>query len=282
MRADSFRLTADDGAQIHVYRWLPDDAPRAVFQIAHGLAEHAARYGRLAQALTAHGFAVYAGDHRGHGQTAVAGDHGFFAASDGWRRCVGDLWTLNRRIAANHPGLPIILLGHSMGSLIAMNYAERYPNDIKSLVLSGTGATSGSAIPKPLQFIIRIGSRLIPGVHVKSTLPPDFISRDPEVVKAYVEDPYVYDIITPRLGEQMMTYNTIGYENAGKLTMPTLIQYGTEDTSFSGQIDFFKAVGASDKTIKAYEGFRHEVYNELPQDRARALADLHTWLDNHL
>ena len=85
MRADSFALTADDGARINVYRWLPDGAPRAAIQIAHGLAEHAARYGRLAVALTAGGFAVYADDHRGHGRTAAAGELGFFAERDGWR-----------------------------------------------------------------------------------------------------------------------------------------------------------------------------------------------------
>ena len=79
MRADTFRLKADDGADIHIYRWLPDGAPRGVVQVAHGLAEHAARSGRLAGALTGQGLAVYADDHRGHGQTAGAGDLGFFA-----------------------------------------------------------------------------------------------------------------------------------------------------------------------------------------------------------
>lgn len=111
MRADSFRLKADDGADIHVHSWLPDGAPRAAFQIAHGLAEHAARYGRLAQELTARGFAVYANDHRGHGQSARAGDLGFFADKDGWTKCVGDLWTLNRRIAADLPGRKIFCSG---------------------------------------------------------------------------------------------------------------------------------------------------------------------------
>jgi acylglycerol lipase len=278
MKTETGTCAAQDGTSIFWKGCFPDTSPKALVHVIHGYAEHIGRYGNVVNELLPAGYAVIGNDHRGHGRSGGKRGHvvRFQDFIDDERQFYRDV------IKAQFPGIPYFVLGHSMGSLIAMNYAERYPNDIKSLVLSGTGATSGSAIPKTLQFIMRIGSRLIPGVHVKSTLPPEFISRDPEVVKAYVEDPYVYDIITPRLGEQMMTYNTIGYDNAGKLTMPTLIQYGTEDTSFSGQNDFFKAVGSADKNIMAYEGFRHEVYNELPADRARALNDLHTWLDAHL
>jgi alpha-beta hydrolase superfamily lysophospholipase len=91
-----------------------------VVQIAHGIAEHGWRYARLAGALTRAGYAVYANDHRGHGRTAPAPeDLGFFAERDGWRKCLDDLWMLNRRIASEHPGLPIVLLGHSMARTVA-------------------------------------------------------------------------------------------------------------------------------------------------------------------
>jgi len=246
--------------------------------VIHGFAEHIDRYKNVIDELVPAGYVVAGTDHRGHGRSEGKRCH----VTSVEEYIADEKQVADEIIKSNFPDLPVFLLGHSMGSLIAMHYAERYPNDIRSLVLSGTGAGPGPAIPKALHFLTRIASRLIPGVHIKSPLPPEFISRDPEVVKAYVEDPLVYDVITPRLGEQMWTYNAIGYDNAGKITMPTLIQYGTEDTSFSGQNDFFRAVGASDKTIKAYEGFRHEVYNELPPARARALADLHAWLDNHL
>jgi pimeloyl-ACP methyl ester carboxylesterase len=94
-----------------------------VVQIAHGLIEHAGRYARLAEALTRAGYAVYAGDHRGYGRTApTLEDLGFFAERDGWRKCVDDLWGLNQRIATNHPGLPIVLISHSMGSFMAQHF----------------------------------------------------------------------------------------------------------------------------------------------------------------
>ncbi|MEN6473060.1 MAG: lysophospholipase [Syntrophaceae bacterium] len=272
------RFKAHDGLAIFWKAFLPQETPEAVVHVIHGFAEHIDRYKNVIDELVPAGYAVAGTDHRGHGRSEGKRCH-----VNSFEEYIADEKQFADEIIKTlFPDIPVALLGHSMGSQIAMNYAERYPNDIKSLVLSGTGAGPGSAIPKPLHLITRIASRLIPGVHIKSPLPPEFISHDPEVVKAYVEDPLVPDVITPRLGEQMWTYNAIGYNNAGKLTMPTLIQYGTEDTSFSGQNDFFKAVGASDKTIKAYEGFRHEVYNERPKDRARALNDLHAWLDKHM
>ena len=96
------------------------------------------------------------------------------------------------------------------------------------------------------------------------------------------QSPLVFDVITPRLAEQMQQYLRIGTSNAGKISMPVLIQHGSADTSFSGQRELLDGIAARDKTFMLYEGLRHEVYNELPADRARVLSDLHAWLDNHL
>jgi hypothetical protein len=107
VRSSTFTFAAADGLALFVYRWLPEATPKAVVQIAHGLVEHAGRYARLAKALTRAGYAVFAGDHRGHGRTAATPeDLGFFAEQDGWCRCVDDLWGLNQRIAIDYPGLP--------------------------------------------------------------------------------------------------------------------------------------------------------------------------------
>ena len=101
LRATTFNLETGDGASLFVYRWQPERSPWAIVQIAHGIAEHAGRYARLAEALTAAGYAVFANDHRGHGRTArTPEDLGFFAESEGWRKCVDDLWQLNQRLIA--------------------------------------------------------------------------------------------------------------------------------------------------------------------------------------
>lgn len=169
-----------------------------------------------------------------------------------------------------------------MGSLIAMNYVEQNAVDVKGLVLSGTGSEPGTDIPKALLAVTKILSKILPSVHVKSPLPPEFISRDMDVVKAYVDDPLVYNVITPRLAHEMNRYVVIGAQNAFKIQIPVLIQLGSRDTAFSGQKELFEMIGAKDKTFKLYEGLKHEVYNELAADRMKVLADLRFWLDGHL
>src|SRR5260221_9133581 len=136
----SFTLTAADGVALFVQGWRPEATPRGIVQIAHGLAEHGGRYARLAAALTEAGYAVYASDHRGHGRSArTPEDLGFFAAGDGWSKCLDDLWQLNRRLAADHPGAPIILLGHSMGSFMVQQLISEHGDALAGDAPCGSG-----------------------------------------------------------------------------------------------------------------------------------------------
>ena len=129
----------DNDIDIYVHRWLPSAPAKAVIQVIHGLAEHAGRYSRLAAALIDLGYAVYASDLRGHGKTATCQeDLGFFAAKDGWRKCLDDLWRVNRNAASAHPGLPIVLLGHSMGATLARQFIAEHGDSLSSVVLSGS------------------------------------------------------------------------------------------------------------------------------------------------
>src|SRR5690242_19416170 len=137
MQSTTTTVTASDGTALHTYRWLPEGAPKAVVQIAHGMAEHAARYERLAQALTASGYAVYANDHRGHGGTASDADHGYFADSAGWDTVVADLRAVTDFAREEHPGLLVFLIGCSMGSFISRSYVIENSRDLAGLVLVG-------------------------------------------------------------------------------------------------------------------------------------------------
>ena len=298
MRADSFRLKADDRVEVHVCRWLPDSAPRAVFQIAHGLAEHAARYGRLAQALTAQGFAVYANDHRGHGQTAPSGDHGFFAESDGWRKCVGDLWTLNRRIAADHPGLPIILLGHSMGSFMAQDFVADHSDAIAGLVLSGSNGPP-PAIAALGRMIARI-ERLRQGARGKSALLQammfgefnkpfkpartefDWLSRDPAEVDAYVADPLCGFEFSNQLAVDLLDAlgGLLKPERLARIRkgLPVYIFSGSDDpvgANLKALADAYRLAGLTKVEMRIYPGARHETLNETNRDEVTA--DLAAW-----
>ena len=303
MRADTFGLKADDGADIHIYRWLPDGAPRGVVQVAHGLAEHAARYGRLAGALTGQGLAVYADDHRGHGQTAGAGDLGFFAEREGWRKCVGDLWSLNRRIAADHAGLPIVLLGHSMGSFMAQDFVADHSDAIAALVLSGSNGPP-PAIAGIGRMIARI-ERLRQGARGKSALlqslmfgdfnkrfkpartPFDWLSRDPAEVDAYIADPLCGFEFTNQLAVDLL--DALGPlltpERLARIRkdLPVYIFSGSDDpvgANLPALAEAYRNAGLTRVDMRVYTGARHETLNETNRDEVTA--DLVAWIANTL
>ena len=128
MRSDTTTLTSpQDGVPLFVRTWLPNGEAKGVVHLAHGMAEHSARYERLAQALTDAGYAAWIHDHRGHGETSTEeGDRGYFADTHGWDTAVEDLHTVSLAIQAAHPDLPLFFLGHSMGSLLGRDYVTRY------------------------------------------------------------------------------------------------------------------------------------------------------------
>ena len=278
MKTQSGNFKAQDGTPIYWKGWTPDKAPKAVVHVIHGYAEHIDRYGNVVGELLPAGYAVFGTDHRGHGKSE--GKRGHVKSFQEFIDDEKQFW--HNIIQTKFPGIPYFVLGHSMGSLIAMNYVEQNADGMKGLILSGTGSLPGTDIPKILLTITRILSKILPAVHVKSPLPPEFISRDMDVVKAYIEDPLVYNVITPRLAYEMNRYVVIGAQNSGKIKIPVLIQLGSKDTAFSGQRELFEMIGSTDKTFKLYEGLKHEVYNELAADRAKVLADLKNWLDGHL
>src|SRR3984957_5429831 len=205
MPGSEFDFRADDGQTLLARRWLPEGPPRAVVQIAHGLAEHSARYARPAAALNSAGYAVYANDHRGHGPKAAAADLGHFADEGGWGKVIGDLWTLNRRIAAEQPGIPIIFLGHSLGSSLGRGFIAEHSDALAGAALSGSSgkppaiATLGRLIAREER--LRLGRRgknqvifqMWFGDFNKPFKPArtafDWLSRDEKEVDAFVADP---------------------------------------------------------------------------------------------
>ena len=203
MQSSTFSLTTPDGTDVFVNRWLPDGDARAVVQVAHGLAEHSSRYARFAQRLTDHGYAVYGSDHRGHGKTS--GTRGSFAAHDGWRTVIDDLHAVTDRAREEQPGLPVFLLGHSMGSFLARGYAAQYGSELAGLVLSGTSGGAG-AIGRVGIFLAATQARLRGHTHASGLMNTlsfgqynkafkptrtdfDWLSRDPAEVDKYVNDP---------------------------------------------------------------------------------------------
>jgi alpha-beta hydrolase superfamily lysophospholipase len=305
-RTSTFTLATADGIDLFVYRWLPNEKPKAVVQIAHGLAEHAARYARLAAALTSAGYAVYANDHRGHGRTVKsAGDLGFFAEHGGWRKCVDDLWQLNRHVAAAHPGLPIVLLGHSMGSTLAeqfMGDPDR-GNALAGVALSGANgkptalAKIGGAVTRAER--VRLGSRgksklvqsLTFDAFNKKFAPArtafDWLSRDPAEVDKYVADPLCGFSATVQLWIDLLegwdAVSREAHRNRVPKSLPLYLIAGGRDpvSGNTRQLESwmagYRAAGLVNLTHKFYPEARHELFNETNRDEVTA--DLIGWLD---
>ncbi|MGB8840680.1 MAG: alpha/beta hydrolase [Aliidongia sp.] len=300
-----FIENAADGAAIFVRRWQPAAAPRGVIQIAHGLAEHGGRYARLAEALTAAGYAVYASDHRGHGRTAKSPEErGFFAAADGWAKCVDDLWRINRRIAAEHPGIPIVLVGHSMGSFLAQHFIEDHGDALAGVVLSGS-----SGKPPPMAVLGRLIARmerLRLGPQGRSPLldrlgfgafnrqfepartPFDWLSRDPREVDRYIADPLCGGSATTQLWLDLLG----GLSLIARPTRQARIPKALPIHLIAGSLDpvtgnlkgleqligAYRVAGLTRVSHRFYAGARHELFNETNRDEVTT--DLLRWLDD--
>jgi alpha-beta hydrolase superfamily lysophospholipase len=301
MQASTFILSALDGVPLFVYRWLPEQAPRAVVQIAHGWAEHAGRYSRVAAALCGEGYAVYADDHRGHGRSAMtAADLGFFAESDGWNKCVDDLWQLNRRITADHPRTPIVMFGHSLGSFMVQQFICDHGDAVIAAVLSGSNGRPPATAP--LGIVVAQLERLRVGAHGKSPLlqglvfgafnkpfspartPFDWLSRDPNEVDKYIADPLCgfdsqVQLFIDILGA--LPALSLPSRQAGiPKTLPIYIFRGSRDpvgNNIDQLLSAYRAAGLQNVTYKLYPDGRHETLNEINRDEVTG--DLIAWLD---
>jgi len=262
--------------KLYFQNWTPGD-PKGLVIVIHGYGEHSGRYQNVVDTLVPDGYTLWALDHRGHGK------------SEG-RRCHVDRFTdflhdveIFEKIARDaHPELPVHVVGHSMGSLIANHYvASRQSQDYQSLTLSGTGAAPGPAISGAVILVSRLLSAIAPKLSLPSGVDPNFISHDQRVVDAYINDPLVENKISPRLGCEMLRVLPDMITAAGMLQIPTMMQIGDEDESFHPDSwdRLFGAMTIEDKVFKKYEGYRHEVYNEVKKEVP--LADLKDWLNKH-
>ncbi|GAA4714096.1 monoacylglycerol lipase [Pseudonocardia yuanmonensis] len=254
--------------------WLPEGETTGVVLVSHGLGEHSGRYAHLAEALVSDGWAVYAPDHAGHGLSAGRRVDG---GPENW---VPDLDLVRRHAAARHPGRPVMLLGHSMGGLIALRYAAAHQAALGGLVLSAP-ALSKQAVPGRLVPLLTALARIAPTLR-PAGIDVAHVSKDPAVVAAYRADPLVHHgHPTLRLGAAMFDAMDDALAAAGDLRLPVLLQHGVDDriTTVDTTRALSAALGSEDLTVELYEGLWHEIYNEPERDRP--IADLRAWLAAH-
>jgi alpha-beta hydrolase superfamily lysophospholipase len=311
---------SDDGTKLFLRRWLPgpdvSGKPPAVVHIVHGMAEHAQRYQRLAEKLTAGGIEVWAADQRGHGKTADlqvngpsrGGLLGHCADGDGFKRVTADVYAINQKIRTIYPGVPLFLLGHSWGSFIAQNYIEQYAGaaGINGCALSGTRGPGGLKIQAGIPLMIlctilwgrRKGSSLARAIadapynkpFRPNRTPFDWLSRDEAAVDAYVRDPYCGKLCSSGFYRDLLRglYRIHQNEAMARIRkdLPIYVFSGSADpvgdmgASPTALISAYRSLGITDLEFVLYPGARHETLNET--NREEVMDNLLSWIHRYI
>lgn len=302
---DTFWLDASDRSRLFVNQWLPNAPLKALILLAHGMAEHSARYARLAESFCAEGYGVYAPDQRGHGKTADHGTLGHFADDDGWCKVVGDLASLNQFLGQRHPGVPIVMLGHSMGSYIAQAYLLHHSASLHGAILSGSNFQPVALYRAARQIArfekLRQGARgrsaliewLSFGSFNKKFKPArtrfDWLSRDPAEVDKYATDQLCGFRCTNQLWidllgglQQISKASNLAQIDPG---LPLLVIGGECDPVSEGRrltdlANALRSAGSQNLQLKIYPQARHELFNESNRDEVTA--DVLAWIDQAL
>ncbi len=270
-------FTGAGDLEIYWQSWRADLPVKAVVVISHGAGEHGGRYRHAVERIVPAGYPVYAHDHRGHGRS-----EGQRAVIDRMRNATADLDAFLALAREAEPGPPLILLGHSMGGCISLDYVLEDQSRLDAVVLSAPAAKLEQA-SAAVRLTSRVLSALTPGLGVFA-VDAELISHDPAEVEAYRTDPLVHQGKLPARTIAELAAAIESFEDRmGSLTLPLLGMHGSEDrlapVEASRMVN--RLARSEDKTLNVYDGLRHEIFNELPADRERVIDDLLAWLDAH-
>lgn len=306
MLSKNFTFITKDSLKMNMYKWEPKDknSVKGIINIAHGMAESAIRYKRFARILVDNGFIVYASDHRGHGLTCSnIEDLGYICDNDGFHTMVEDLKEINNFIKEEKPNLPIIIMGHSMGSFLTQRYIEEYGDTVNGAIISGTNGNPSLMLNfgifiSGIEMRIRgrkAKSKLLDGmifgtynkrIHKNKTR-VDWLTRDEEEVEKFINDPYCGTVFTTSFFYDLMKGLKITHkeENLNKIpkSLPILIFSGDADPvgrygkGVDNLINLYKSLGIKNLHYKIYKDGRHEMLNEINKDEV--FEDIINWLN---
>ncbi|MDR2510801.1 MAG: lysophospholipase [Spirochaetaceae bacterium] len=314
MTAQEVWLETAGAVKLFTRRWQPEGSPRAIVNIVHGMAEHGARYARLAEALCRRGVEVWCADQRGHGRTADAavnresdgGLLGHCADRDAVNKVLGDIDLVHKAIRREYENIPLVLLGHSWGSFVVQAYIEFYGGPINAVILSGTRGTAGADI-KAGTLILRLHTavfpirtksqairRLVMGRNIKPFLPArtalDWLSRDQAEVDAYIADPLCGLLPTIGFYYDMLCLLKLVTKNRNiekiRRDIPVYVFAGDRDpvgamgAGVTALVKKYKNIGIKDLSFVLYPGARHECLNEI--NREEVISNLVAWIERLL
>jgi acylglycerol lipase len=264
--------------RIFYQRWLPEGEPKAVLLVVHGLAEHSGRYMNLVHHFLPLNYALYAIDHLGHGRS-----EGERLYVERFTDYTDTIVAFGEMIPKQQKDKPVFLIGHSLGGLIGALYLLDHQEELAGAVLSGPAVKIPDTVPAVTILMGKILSVLAPKSRLIAPPESTAVSRDPEIIRAYENDPLVYrGKMTPRLGAEILEgMRRIGAE-AFRIMLPLLILQGSADRLVdpSGAQMLYDRVASPDKRIIVYQGLYHEVFNE--PEHEQVLKDVETWLEAHL
>jgi alpha-beta hydrolase superfamily lysophospholipase len=315
MKSSTFTFTDQDGIEIFVYKWEPETEPKAVVQFIHGLAEHSKRYTRVAEFLCKEGYICYASDAPGHGLTA--GDlteatlegHAGVLGSSGWRGVVNGIHELSKIIKRETPSLPLFLIGHSWGAMLAQDYIQDWGDEIKGCILSGTNGKVRSLVVKAGKILLKSEMKKLGPTEPSQKMYDmnfknnnrdwdkdegatgfEWLSRDKDEVQKYIDDPWCGFIPPARLWFEFLNGFEKMYDLKNEEKIPkdlpvffisgTLCPIGNKTKYVKGIVDRYIKNGMKDVTYKFYEDARHEIFNEI--NREEVFKDVVNWLNSHL
>ncbi len=307
VRIEEFTFKDKQNVEIFTYKWLPDEDKRikGVIQIAHGMAETAARYERFAEFITNEGYVVYANDHRGHGKTAKCIENVGYIGRDGFYWMIEDMKQLNDIIKKEYANIPVYLMGHSMGSFLSQGYIQKYGDSIDGVILSGTAGKQGFLLEfgiliaklemkrKGERWQSNLLNKLSFGNYNKSFKPTktnfDWLSSDEKEVEKYINDPFCGTVFTSSFFYDFLKGLKMIHQNCNMSKIPKdlpiyifadeLDPVGNKCKSIIWLIERYKKLGIKDIEYKFYKNGRHEMLNEINRDEV--MRDILIWLESH-
>ena len=268
-------FTGHGGLQLYAQCWRPEGEAKATLAIVHGFGEHSGRYGNVVNWFVPKGYAAYAFDLRGFGRSP--GQRGHINSFAEFRQ---DVKAFLQWVQSQQPGKPLFLLGHSLGGLIVLDYVLHYADGLAGVIASGP--LLDSHLFPLLVALAKVLARVWPRFTLDSKLDATALSRDAAVVQAYASDPLVHSLGTPRLGTELLKTIEWTQAHAADMKVPCLIVHGGGDRLIppeGGRI-FFEKMTLADKERHEYEGYYHEVYNDVGKERV--LADVQAWVERHV
>ena len=272
MRHIESHFTTPDGANIYTQAWLPDGAPQTIILIVHGLGDHSGRYGNYVEFFVPRGYALYSFDARGHGRSS--GERGFI---DRFDQYVEDIDRRAAEARSEWPAAPLFILGHSLGSLMALSYARWHPERLTGLIVTGTALQDALELPAWKRNLATVLSCVTPSLKMNNGVPLSGLSHDPAVAAAFKADPLTHTWGTPRLAAEAEVVRAQVRQSAATWRVPTLMLHGGADPICLAEGARQFAAETPPGLVEYYEypGLYHEIHNE--PEREQVFRDIEAW-----